>query len=73
LLHYGYIMCHRWTRESWWSVANAAANTTACRLEHLSEWKVRFPASPYGFGLTYDGLSSVQKAILAAVGIARFT
>lgn len=72
LLHYGYIMCHKWKKEVWVSNPIADSNTARCRTEHLSEWKVRFPASPYGFGLTYDGLLSVQKAILAAVGISHF-
>lgn len=69
LLHYGYIMCHKWKKEVWNSVPDGSSNTGSARTEHLSEWKVRFPASPYGFGLTYDGLSSVQKTILAALGL----
>lgn len=72
LLHYGYIMTHRTKKEVWRSVPNSTSNTTPCRTEHFSEWKVRYPASPYGFGLTYDGLTSVQKAILASVGIKHF-
>lgn len=31
--------------------------------------KVRRPANPYGFGLTYDGLSPTQVLIAAALGI----
>lgn len=33
--------------------------------------KARAVGSPYGFGLTYDGLSLYQKSILAALGISR--
>jgi hypothetical protein len=33
--------------------------------------KKRVAASPFGFGLTWDSLSSVQKAIVAALGITR--
>lgn len=35
------------------------------------ETKRRMPASPYGFNLTFDGLSNRQKAICAAIGITR--
>ncbi len=31
----------------------------------------RLQASPYGFDLEYDGLSTVQKAIIAALGLSR--
>jgi len=33
--------------------------------------KKRIQANPFGFGLTWDGLSTVQKTILAALGITR--
>ncbi len=33
--------------------------------------KKRLRASPFGFGLTWDGLDTVQKAILVALGITR--
>jgi hypothetical protein len=33
--------------------------------------KKRIKASPFGFGLSWDGLSTVQQAILAALGITR--
>jgi len=33
--------------------------------------KGRVAASPYGWGVTYDGLSDFQKAILTALGISR--
>jgi len=35
------------------------------------ERKIRMPASPYGFDTTFDGLSTRQKAICAALGITR--
>lgn len=35
------------------------------------EVKKRRPATPFGFGLTFDSFSSKQKAILAALGITR--
>lgn len=33
--------------------------------------KKRVPANPYGFGLSWDGLSTYQQAVLAALGISR--
>jgi len=33
--------------------------------------KVRIKATPYGFGLTYDGFTNRQLAIIAALGISR--
>jgi len=70
ILQYGYIMCHTWVRELWF--AGTGTNCTSCSTTALSEWKVRYPASPYGFGLTYEGLSDSQKAILASIGITHF-
>lgn len=69
-LQYGYIMCHRWRRSLWSTLGGS--NCTGANTLDLQEWKVRFPASPYGFGLTYDGLTASQKAILAAIGISHF-
>lgn len=35
--------------------------------------KKRRPANPYGFGVSWEGLSTFQLAILAALGITRFS
>jgi len=35
----------------------------------ITEVKKRIPANPFGFGLTWNGLSSFQLSILAALGI----
>jgi hypothetical protein len=37
----------------------------------ITERKKRIPASPYGFASTFDGLSTRQKAVCAALGITR--
>jgi hypothetical protein len=70
ILEYGYIMSHVYEKETW--TAPGGSNSSGCTTTNANEWKVRFPASPYGFGLTYDGLTASQKAILAAVGISHF-
>lgn len=70
VLQYGYIMSHTRVTETW--SAPGAAMVSACSTQAITEWKVRYPASPYGFGLTYDGLTLQQKSILAAIGITHF-
>lgn len=37
----------------------------------VTETKIRRRANPFGFGLTWDGLSLFQKSILASLGISR--
>lgn len=38
---------------------------------YVAERKTRIRASPWGFGLTFDGLSTRQQSILAALGVTR--
>lgn len=45
---------------------NASTTTVYSTME-----KARLAATPYGFGVTYDGLSAYQTSILAALGISR--
>lgn len=70
VLQYGYIMSHRENKTVWQAGGNPIVNGLTFTI--LNEWKTRWPASPYGFGLTYDGLSLSQKSILAAIGISHF-
>jgi hypothetical protein len=70
VLLYGYIMTHKGNRTIWYGGGNVVA--AACSLTLTDEWKTRWPASPYGFGLTYEGLSLTQKSILAAIGISHW-
>jgi hypothetical protein len=37
----------------------------------VTETKIRRQANPFGFGVSYDGLSPLQNAILAALGLSR--
>lgn len=41
------------------------------RLILITETKKRQPANPFGFGVSWDGLSSFQASVLAALGISR--
>jgi hypothetical protein len=36
------------------------------------ESKIRLPATPYGFGVTYNGLSPKKVAVIAALGMSRW-
>jgi hypothetical protein len=40
--------------------------------KHKSSTKTRCAASPFGFGLTWDGFDAFQLSILAALGLSRF-
>jgi len=42
-----------------------------CSRGEITIHKSRFPASPFGFGVGWDGLSPTQLAITAAIGITR--
>jgi len=75
VMKYGYIMEHTIVHDTYTFVG--PTNTVFSPLirppdVHLvTETKLRQAANPFGFGLTMDGLSTVQKAILAAVGLTR--
>jgi len=60
-----------WTVDGW--VANQAGDrcNLALRGENSTVAKARAVATPYGFGLNWDGLSSSQLGILTALGISR--
>jgi len=67
VMQYGYMMSHS-SYEETTSFSYQGKNGF---YRQLKETKKRVPASPYGFGLVYDGLSNRQKAITAALGITR--
>ncbi len=66
----GYIMCHtqRLTIDS--GRYNGSGRT--CFHYKVEESKTRRPATPYGFGVSYDGLTNRQKAILLALGLSKW-
>jgi len=70
VLLYGYIMTHKKAQAVWTAGGNPVS--AGLQFTQLQEWKMRFPASPYGFGLSYTGLTLQQKAILAAAGISQW-
>lgn len=73
VLRYGYIMEHSIVKDTYTipDVAFKGYGPRTLTQTHITEVKKRLPASPFGFGITYDSFSNKQKAILAALGISR--
>lgn len=70
ILRYGYLMEHTIVKDIYtldkpgiFGVSSVAPVTL------VTETKLRRQANPFGFGLTWEGLSSFQASILAALGI----
>lgn len=68
VMQYGYAMAEQHVKTS--RSGNVVGKSVG--YEHLAKRCRRISASPYGFGVTYDSLSSRQVAILAALGISRW-
>lgn len=73
ILRYGYIMEHRKVVRTYTFVGPTGYVGMAkpAPVTMVSETKVRRKASPFGFGITWDGLTATQLAIAAALGITR--
>jgi hypothetical protein len=73
VMQYGYFMentVHKVT----YSLVGSEYHSFPMRVPNASlvtETKSRSQANPFGFGITWDGLSTAQAAILAAIGITR--
>jgi len=73
VMRYGYIMetisvKHTYTYEP---PAGYTGGKVVPPLVLVTTVKTRRKANPFGFGLTWDGLSPLQKAIAVAVGLSR--
>lgn len=75
LLRYGYIMEHTKVRDTYtlqhprpFKDKGVAVDSS---ISLVTETKMRRRATPFGFGLTWNGFSSFQLSILAALGISR--
>lgn len=74
VLRYGYIMEHTVVRDTYtfWQTSNPfGIKVSPQSVTFVTETKKRRRATPFGFGLTWEGFSPYQMAILAAVGITR--
>jgi len=74
VLAYGYIMEKSKVSDQYTFVGPTGLYPSSVRPSDLVlsvETKLRRKATPYGFGLEWDGFSDRQKAIVAALGISR--
>lgn len=71
VMKYGYVMQHtKYERRAFLKLANPRLDGVGTYdLTYTNERKIRLSASPYGFGLTWNGFSPRQWAILGAIGI----
>lgn len=74
VMRYGYIMEHSIVKDTYTMTGATTDNGVPLPVDPViivTETKVRRQANPYGFGVSWDGLSSFQTSILAALGISR--
>lgn len=72
-LHYGYMMEHTIARHtySWVGDTGFKSSLKPSQVVITHEVKYRVRANPFGFGLTWNGLSPYQLSIATALGISR--
>lgn len=74
VMHYGYIMVHTITTDTYSHVPNSTSSLVLPNVPEVSfvtETKQRKEANPFGFGVSWDGLTPYQVSIAAALGITR--
>jgi len=73
VMHYGYIMQNTKITDVFSHMGPTGLITSRGQrsLSFTNESKIRHAASPYGFGISYGGLSDFQKSVLVALGIRR--
>jgi len=74
MLRYGYIMRHSVAKRTYSArqpitLRNQAGSCAV--VEFVHETKQRKHADPYGFGISSEGLSATQKAIMTALGLSK--
>jgi hypothetical protein len=73
VLRYGYMMEHTIVKDIYtMTTTNMRGYSSVPPLTMVTETKKRVKAHPFGFGMTWDGMSTFQASILAALGITRF-
>lgn len=72
-MRYGYMMYNHYSARTISGRGVPDKPTAGCSSYYKieNEIKQRLPATPYGFGLTYNGLSNTQKGVIAALGLTR--
>jgi hypothetical protein len=73
IMRYGYMMEHSIRKDIYTlDRTGLKSGRRVPPIALVTETKVRRKANPFGFGLTWEGLSSFQASILAALGITKF-
>jgi hypothetical protein len=71
VLQYGYVMHHSLVQHTTRAAFVKNSQTRWCNRFQSNEWKMRLPATPYGFGINLQALTSKQVAVIAALGLSR--
>jgi len=74
IMRYGYMMEHTIVKDTYtraYSNQYLGSGGYDSSVSFVVETKIRRRANPFGFGLSWDGLSSFQKSIIAALGISK--
>lgn len=73
IMRYGYVMEHVRVTDTYSHVYNSdfPSLPRVAPVVLVTETKQRRPANPFGFGLSWDGLSPFQLSIAAALGLSR--
>lgn len=73
IMRYGYMMEHTIVTDSY-AITNGGhfgLNSGVGNVKLVTETKIRRRANPFGFGVTWDGLSPYQLSIAAALGLSK--
>jgi len=77
LLRYGYLMEHTLVKDTYTRTYDVpplkemSPPVTSHSVTFVTETKLRKRADPYGFGVSFDSLTDLQKSIIAALGLSR--
>jgi len=73
VMHYGYLMVHTIVTDTYYygPVGTFAGRPVVSSFQLVTETKQRKKANPFGFGVSWSGLSPYQLSIAAALGLSR--
>jgi len=71
VLQYGYIMHSTKVETDTTAYINLSGTRVQCHRTRSEEWKMRLPATPYGFGVDLKALTAKQVSVIAALGLSR--
>jgi len=72
VVRYGYMMEHTIVKDTYTALSSPFKDGAAViPLTMVTETKIRRKANPFGFGVSWDGLSPFQLSIAAALGLSR--